>query len=123
MKYCYCPRCDNLRPKGWLLRSHCEICQGDCIIFTVKRSLFGLVAYAFYILALAAIGLYAGRFMWSSSWADFYDVSSNEAILILIGLYATGLVLSFIDLGRTNAEAQRIKGKMKLEQASKERGP
>jgi len=120
MKYCYCPDCDNLRPKSWYLRSRCEVCQGECRQFRVKHSLFGILMYAFYALAGVLVALYIGNYIWYMDWASIISsVPRNTVITLMIAFFVVGLVMSFIDIGRMNAEAERIRDGLKQVQTSK----
>jgi len=114
MKYCYCPNCDYLRPKSWFLRSRCEVCQGECVQFDVKRSIFGILMYLCYALSGILIALYVGNFLWHAGWASIISsVPQNTVLIIIIVFFITGLVFSFIDIGRTNAEAEKVKNGLK----------
>jgi hypothetical protein len=120
MKYCYCPNCDNLRPKSWYLRSTCEVCAGQCLEFNVKRSIFGILMYAFYAMAGLLVILYAGNYILHADWANIItNVPQQTAQILMIVFFALGLVFSFIDLGRMKAEAEKIRGDLRQEKADK----
>jgi hypothetical protein len=120
MKYCYCPNCDNLRPKSWYLRSRCERCQGECIEFNVKRSTFGILMYFFYALAGIMVVLYMGKNIWHSDWANIISSVPQQTFLILmIAFLVIGLVFSFIDVGKMNVEAEKVRISLKQDKAKK----
>jgi hypothetical protein len=114
MKYCYCPNCDNLRPKSWYLRSRCELCHDECLQFNVKRSVFGILMYVFYALAGIMVVLYIGNYIWHADWAGIISsLPENTALILIIAFFVAGLVLSFLDIGKMNAEAEKVKSGLK----------
>jgi hypothetical protein len=120
MKYCYCPNCDNLRPKSWYLRSRCEMCQGECIEFNVKRSTFGILMYFFYALAGIMVVLYAGNYIWHSDWASVISsVPQQTFTILMIAFFVIGLVFSYLDLGKMKVEAEKVRDGLRQDTTKK----
>ena len=109
MKYNYCPKCDRLRPRTFLMGNRCEGCHNQTVTIVVKRSWFGIAMYALSLLAGALVILYVAHRDLNADFAGFMaGISDNLFIIMVFGLIAASFVMSFLDLGRTNAEARRI---------------
>ena len=107
VKYCYCPDCNNLRPRNWYTRRQCQICGKECVSIIVKRTIFGQLMYGLDVVAFVLIVLYAAYYQFNSDWASFFSViSSDVATILIFALIILSFVCAYIDIARTKAIAQ-----------------
>jgi hypothetical protein len=107
VKYCFCPDCNNLRPRNWYSRRKCAICGKECVSIVVKRTIFGQLMYALDAVAFVLIVLYAAYYQFDSDWASFFSaISSDDATILIFALIILSFVCAFIDVGKTTAIAQ-----------------
>ncbi len=108
VKYCYCPSCDNLRPRNWHARRNCETCNKECVPIVVERTIFGLLMYALDAIAIVLIVLYAAYYQLNDDWASFFSaIPSDIATILIFALIILSFVLAFIDLSKTTVIAQQ----------------
>ena len=109
MKYKYCPGCDALRPRTFLMDDRCDSCRGDALTIKVHRSSYGMAMYITSALAAALALLYLAHRDLGWGFAAFIsDIDETFYIALVFGLIVLSFVLSYLDLGRTNREARRI---------------
>ncbi len=107
VKYCYCPDCDNLRPRNWYARRKCEICRKECVPIIVKRTIFGQLMYVLDALALVLVILYTAYYQFNSDLASFFSaVSSDAAAILIFVLIILSFVFAYIDLAKTSEIAK-----------------
>ena len=111
MKFCYCRECKILRPKNWYSGKSCDICEKDCTIFNVPRTMFGWAMYILDGLAVALIVLYFARFQMGWDWASVISgVESSTLVIVIFALIFASFVLAFIDIGKMTEKAKRMVG-------------
>jgi uncharacterized membrane protein (DUF485 family) len=109
MRYKYCPKCDQLRPRKLLMDDRCEGCQDGAVTILVPRSIYGKAMYVADIIAALMLVLYLAHRDLNAGFASFMaSINSDLFLVLLFGLIIGSFVLAFIDLGRTNQEARRI---------------
>jgi len=107
VKYCYCPACNRLQKWNWYSRKVCESCGRECVVFDVKRSVFGALMYAFSAIAVVLIVLHASWYTLGLGWASFYSsVPSDTSTWLIFGLIFLAIVCTFLDLAKTEKRAQ-----------------
>jgi hypothetical protein len=107
VKYCYCPSCDNLRPRNWYSKRECEICAKQCVPIIVKRTIFGQLMYLLDAIAFVLIVLYAAFYQFNADWASFFSaIPSDVATILIFSLIIASFVFAYIDLSKTTAIAQ-----------------
>lgn len=97
-----------MRPKNWYSRERCESCRGECIIYTEKRSAYGVVMYLLDLIALALVVLYV-------AYNDFHieavafigELSTWMLFGVIFGLILISFVFGYIDLSRTTEKVAR----------------
>ncbi len=108
VKYCYCPSCDNLRPRNWYARRNCEICNKECVTIVVERTIFGLLMYVLDAIAVVLIVLYAAYYQFNADWASFFSaIPSDVALILIFAMIILSFISAFIDLSKTTAIAQQ----------------
>ncbi len=106
MKFCYCPKCKELRPKGWHSSTNCYKCQDECIIYQVPRTALGYLMYLCDLIAAGMLVLYVAYYHAEQSWASFIgSVNETVFILALFGFIALSFVFGFVDLKYTTERA------------------
>lgn len=118
MRYKYCPRCDLLRPRTFMMDDRCDACREDVLTITVPRSAYGWGMYVTALVAGIMLLLYLSYRDLNAGYASFIaGVDETLYILMLFAVILLSFVLSFMDLGRTNRVARRIveerRGRMK----------
>lgn len=109
MRYCYCPACRELRPWNWYARGSCEDCRAKCVVFDVKRSVYGHLMYALDIVAVALIALHVAWYVLEAGWASFYSaISSDLSAILIFGLIFASIALAFVDMAKTSKRAQEM---------------
>lgn len=109
MRYCYCPKCDQARPKNFRTGSRCETCRDECVLIEVKRSVFGLAMYALDIVAAVMILFYLAYYNFNADFASFVGaIDETLYVVVMFGLILVSFVFAAIDLGKTNQEALRM---------------
>ena len=109
MRYKYCPKCDQLRPRKIMMDDRCEGCREGAVTIVVPRSVYGKAMYAADVLAGIMLVLYVAHRDFNAGFASFMSAINNELFLVLLfGLIIASFVLAYIDLGRTNREARQI---------------
>jgi hypothetical protein len=107
VKFCYCPDCNNLRPRNWYTRRQCQICGKECVSIIVKRTIFGQLMYALDAVAFVLIVLYAAYYQFNSDWASFFSaISSDVATVLIFALIILSFICAYIDIAKTTAIAQ-----------------
>jgi hypothetical protein len=109
VRYKYCPKCDILRPRTFMMDDRCEGCRDGAVTIAVKRSAYGIAMYIVSLVAAVMVLLYVANRDFNADFARFMSgINTDLFIITLFVLLAIAFVLSFLDLGRTNAEARRI---------------
>lgn len=109
MRYKYCPKCDRLRPRTFMMDDRCEGCRDEAITITVPRSAYGLAMYALSIIAGIMLVLYIAHRDFNAGFASFMSGVNNDLFVVLLfGLIIASFVMAYIDLGYTNREARRL---------------
>ncbi len=103
MKFCYCPKCDKLQARNWYTRSRCEICNEKCIVFSVSRTIYGWLMYAFDVIAVVLIVLYLVDYQQLVSVMT--EIGAQVAIF---GLIILSFAMAFIDVAKTTRRAEDI---------------
>lgn len=109
MKYKYCPKCDILRPKTFMMDNRCEGCRDESVVIEVPRSIYGKLMYLTSGVAIALIVLFLAYRDYGLGFASF--LSGVDETLFIVLVFATILlafVFSFLDMGRTGREARRM---------------
>jgi hypothetical protein len=109
MKYIYCPKCDILRPKTFLMGDRCEGCRDDAVTIEVARSIYGKLMYLTSGVAIALLALFLAQRDYGIDLIPFLS-EMNETLFIVL-IFVTiflAFAFSFLDLGRTGKEARRI---------------
>ena len=111
MKYTYCPACNRLQKWNWYSRGKCDNCGKDLAVFTVRRSIFGIMMYAVCAVAIALIACHAAWYTLGLDWASFYSVvPSDLSTWVILGLLVLAIVFTYLDLGKTQKmAAERVK--------------
>jgi len=109
MKYLYCPKCDILRPRKFLMGDRCEACRDEGVVFDVPRSAYGKAMYLVSGVAIGLMVLFLAHRDYHASFAAFLSgIDETLYIVLLFGIIILAFALSFLDLGRTGKEARRI---------------
>jgi hypothetical protein len=107
VRYCYCPKCKQLRPRNWHGRGECEKCGSECIVFSVKRTVFGLLMYACDLVAVALLVLYVARTRFNADFVGFIDaIGEGNVIVVIFLLILLSFIFAFVDIARTTKTAQ-----------------
>lgn len=107
MRFCYCPACKRLRPYNWYARDECENCNGQCIIFEVKRTIFGKLMYVLSALAAVLLVLHVSWYIVSAEWASFYSsLPSDVSIFLIFALLILAMSITYLDLAKTTRLAE-----------------
>jgi len=111
VRFCYCPECKKIRPRNWHSRRRCEVCDKECITFTVDRSIYGWLMYALDAVAFVLILLYALHYQFSVSWASFFGAfPADLAVILIFGLILVSFVFASMDLSKTiKAAEERVR--------------
>jgi uncharacterized membrane protein YsdA (DUF1294 family) len=79
------------------------------VAIRVKHSVFGYAMYVVSAIAAVMIILYVAHRDYNADFTNFMSsINSDVFIAVLFILVVVAFALSFLDLGRTNAEARRI---------------
>jgi len=109
MRYCYCPKCDIVRPKRRFGGDRCEVCQDECVPIDVPRTKYGYIMYALDAVAIVMIALYIAHHNFSAEFASFVgSVDETLYIVVMFGLIFVSFAFAALDIGRTQEEALRI---------------
>jgi hypothetical protein len=109
MIYKYCPKCDILRPKTFMMDSRCEACRDDALTIEVSRSIYGGAMYFTSGIAIVLIVLFLAHRDYGASFASFVGgIDGTVYIALVFVTIILSLALSFLDLGRTGKEARRM---------------
>jgi hypothetical protein len=117
VKFCYCPKCDKLHARNWYSGGRCEICNEKCVIFTVKRSVYGWLMYALDAFALVMLVLYILDYVVLVDWASFFNaIPQVWAEVAIFGSIILSFAMAFIDISKTTkaAEEKVRSGKVQL---------
>jgi hypothetical protein len=107
VKYTYCPPCNRLQKWNWYSRNTCENCNKECVVFDVKRSVFGVLMYALCAIAVVLIIFHASWYTLDLEWASFYSaVPEDISTWSIFGLLLLAIVFTFIDLAKTQKKAE-----------------
>jgi hypothetical protein len=99
VKYLYCPKCKELRVKGWYqFNDRCSRCMSDATVIRIPNGWMTYTTYAFYVLVPALVALYLN-----------YD----DEVLIWLAVVGLGVlfVVAYADLARGSKYA---KGKIRV---------
>ncbi len=106
VKFCYCPKCKELRPKNWHSGNTCYKCLDDCIVYKVPRTALGYLMYLCDIIAAGLLILYVAYYNANMSWAKFISqVSENVLIIVLFAFIILSFVFGYMDLKYTTERA------------------
>ena len=106
MKFCYCPKCKELRPKGWRSSNTCFKCLDECVVYSVPRTALGYLMYVCDLIAAGMLVLYVAYYNANISWASFIgSVDQTAFILALFVFIALSFVLGYVDLKYTTERA------------------
>lgn len=109
MRYRYCPKCNELRPRAFLASNLCDSCRGDAMDIQVPRSIYGRAMYVAEGLAIILLFLYLAHYQYDAAFASFLDgVDSTVIASLIFVLIVASFILAFLDLGRTNRKAREI---------------
>lgn len=106
MRFCYCPECDTIRPRNWYSRDRCTSCDVDCIIYNVKRSIYGYIMYLLDAVAVVLIFLHIAHndLSWETV-AFMSEIPGLVTIIAIFGLIFISLGFGYVDLTKTTEVA------------------